>query len=308
VFTNTILESDEQMPESISSLKSNLEIDEQSIDLIDRRIKWSKSSDGMLRKLPLDREFPYLNDKPPRVWGVPINRKENTFLRTLYDLSQIFVSKHFGFIETFKISYPYCVVPFERNDRLIVFDLETEFITTAKLRNCLPLFSTTPLVTIDKPLASIEPLSWTTCFVEKNFYPTDWSFKIPPNNNIHTVFLTHNNLRALENDNFVGRAIFYCYGYAISQARLLYGNDINNKELPDPIPIQCVYVNPKDFSMGFVCFQLNTTSFDSSLKNQVWINGPLLDIEDIMKNFIAFQVNGFVDNMTKNLKTNVINA
>jgi hypothetical protein len=60
--------------------------------------------------------------------------------------------------------------------------------------------------------------------------------------------------------------------------------------------------------MGFVCFQLNTTSFDSSLKNQVWINGPLLDIEDIMKNFIAFQVNGFVDNMTKNLKTNVINA
>ena len=300
-----MLEGDQQMPESINHLMSNLEIEENFIELMRRRLEWCLSSDSSLRKLPSDRQFPYLDQKPPRVWGITSNRKESNYLRTLYDLSQLLASKLFGFIDLKKISHPYCVVPFERNEKLIVYDLETDFITVSKSDNNLSLFSTTPLITIDKPLASIEPLSWTTCFWEKNIYPTDYSFKLADNHSIQTLYFTHNLLRKVDNTSLVGRAINYCYGYATAVARHTYGDDINNKELTDPIPIQCVFINPGDFSLGFICFQLNTTSFDSSLKNQVWIKSDVLDLKQVIQHFLAFQVNGFVDPITKQMKRSV---
>ena len=307
-FTNTVLEGEQQMPESINHLMSDIEIEKDFIDLTRRRLQWSLTSDSILRKLPLDREFPYLDQTPPRVWGIPIVRKERNYLKTLYDLSQLLSTKLFGLIEIQKISYPYCVVPFERNEKLIVYDLDTDFITLSKNKNSLSLFSSTPLATIDKPLVSIEPLYWTTCFTEKNIYPTDYSFKLADNHSIHTLYLTHNSVRKLESQPLIGRAINYCYGYTTALARLALGQDFADKELPDPIPIQCVITNPKDFTLNLICFQLNTTSFDSSLKNQVWIKSDVQDLEQMVKHLIAFQVNGFIDPLTKQLKTSVKNS
>ena len=301
-FSNAVLEGDQQLPESIERIMSNVEVDPNYADLLQRQLKWSTEGDSTLRKLPIDRVFPALDQRPPRVWGTPEARKELNYLRTLEDSTQIHLSKLFGFTDIYKISYPYCVVPYERENKLIVLDLETNFITVTKREESLGLFSTTPLMTIDKPLASIEPLSWTTCFLENNIYPTDYSFQMPANHNIHTIYFTHNQLRKLETSSLVGRAIIYCYGYTTAMARLAFGEEINGKEIPDPIPIQCIFINPKDFSLSFLCFQLNTTSFNSSLKNQVWIKSDVTDLNEVIKHMISFQANGFVDPITNRLK------
>lgn len=301
-FTNTVLEGDQQLPEPINRLMSDIDVDSDFIELLRRRLKWSTESDSTMRKLPLNRVFPHLDQRPPRVWGIPENRKEHNYLRTLYDATQIRLSQVFGWTAIHKISYPYCVVPFERDNKLVVLDLETDFITVTKRDNRLGLFSTSPLMTIDKPLASMEPLSWTTCFLEKNVYPTDHSFQMPTNHSIQTLYFTHNQLRSFETTSLVGRAIIYCYGYTTAMARLAFGEHIDGKEIPDPIPIQCVFINPKEFSLSFVCFQLNTTSFESALKNQVWIKTDVTDLSEVTKHLVSFQVNGFVDPLTNRLK------
>src|SRR5262249_15293400 len=126
-------------------------------------------------------------------------------------------------------------------------------------------------------------------------YPTDYSFKLAHNHSLHTLYFTHNQVRKFDDQYIIGRAIIYCYGYATAAARLAAGDQIHYKELEDPIPVQCVFINPKDFSLGFVCFQLNTTSFDSSLKNQVWVRSGITDAAEVIKHFLAFNVNGFVD-------------
>ncbi|XP_054153424.1 uncharacterized protein LOC128952113 [Oppia nitens] len=306
VFTNTVIEGDQELPESVNHLMvGDIDIDDQFIDLLARRLDWCKTSDSTMRKLPINREYPYLDQRPPRVWGIPPNRQELNYLRTLYDSTQLLSSKQFGFVDISKISYPYCVVPFNRDNRLVVFDLDTDFITVANSGNRLPLFSTTPLATIDKPLASINPLNWTTCFDEKNVYPTDYEFKLPDNHNIQTIYFTHNQLLNLNDTYFVGRAINYCYGYATAQARLMAANnDIQHyKDLADPVPVQCVFINPNGFTLGFMCYQLNTTSFDSPLKNQVWFKTGITDLADIQKHLLAFHVNGFVEPITKTMKT-----
>jgi hypothetical protein len=93
----------------------------------------------------------------------------------------------------------------------------------------------------------------------------------------------------------------FCYGYAAAQARKWYGNwdnfrdPTNYKELDKPITINSIFHNDSKTSIGFCCFQLNTLSFDSQIKNQVWFDGPfdyLNDQETILKKMSALQLYG----------------
>lgn len=306
VFTNTVCESGSNLPDSLLSLDC-IQVDDELIDLAARRINWCLKSDGILIRLPVERTWPHLDQKLPRQWGIPLNRREHNVLKTFHDLTEMFIAKNYGFIETHKISFPDCVLPLERDGRQIILDLECDFVTINTSQHASPLFSNTPLITLDKSLASIYPLTWPSAFHETNFYPTDFSFQIPVSTSIQSIYLSQNELKDLNNDNFVGRALLFCYGFAVAQARQQYGEGVANKELADPIPIQCVYINPKDFTLGFVCFQLNTTSFDSPLKNQVWIDGPYpyTDYKSILKRMVSLQINGYFDNITNKLKNSL---
>lgn len=301
VFTNCICEDENNLP-NILDCFSNIKFDEDFSDLIDRRINWCKSSDGALLKLPKTRLFPYLDQNPTRRYGIPPTRKEFNLMNTFHDLAETFIAKKYGYTNLHKLFYPYSLIPIERDDKLIILDLECDFITMQKQSFSMPLFSSSPLLTVEKPLVSIHPLNWTTCFSHKNVYSDQWYFELLPSHNVQTIYLSQNDLKQLTNETLAGRAIMFCYGYTLGQTRKMYGDNINSKELPDPITIQCVYHNNSDFSFGFVCFQLNTTSFDSSLKNQVWLSGPFTDYKEILKNFIAFQLNGFIDISTQKLK------
>lgn len=93
----------------------------------------------------------------------------------------------------------------------------------------------------------------------------------------------------------------FCYGYAAAQYRNWHGNRDNHEDpvnyqvLQNPILVNNIFSNLSKNSIGFCNFQLNTTSFDSDVKNQVWFNGPF-DIDEnkelILKKMIAINLFG----------------
>jgi len=301
VFTNSVIEDDFFLPACLQQFE-NEDIDEGFLDLAEKRINWCLKSDGLVMKLPRTRLFPYLDQKPKRRYGIPPERQERNVVNTYYDLTSMYIAKKFGFTEKFRIGSPLCVLDLEREERLVVLDLNCDFVTAAHSHFSLPLFSDTPVVTIDKPLASINPLSWTTCFDETNIYQNEHDLKLSPSHRIHTIYLSRHERRYVGHNCLVGRAIMFCYGYAMAQAKQMYGNEIKDMELADPISIQCVFHNPSDLSVGIVCFQLNTTSFHSPLKNQIWLDGPHNHQKIVLQKLIALELNGFVDKTTQTLK------
>lgn len=273
------------LPLSIKEFRDKIKIDNKFVNYCQRRFEWALNGDSALRKLPLDREFPYLDQKPPRVYGTVVNRKENHLLQTLYDISSTWYSKCFGFnpnVILQRISNPNNVLAVNRDDKFALLDLNCDFMTLL-----LSVNKETPLKkqifdpnfkfnTENKLLESIHPISWEVAFDMKNFYRDDFEFKIPVHSKIQTIFLSNNHVRKLNDDDYQGRGIMFCYGYAMQQAKLANYNGALTK----PITIQCLYTSPKEFKIGFVLFQLNTTNFDDQLiRNQVWLSPPrsLLD-------------------------------
>lgn len=282
-FTNSILEND--LPQSIKEFRDQIKIDDKFVNYCQRRFEWALNGDSALRKLPIDREFPYMDQKPPRVYGTVINRKENHLLQSLYDISSTWYSKNFGFNSNIilqRISNPNNIFTLDRDDKFALLDLDCDFITLLlSVNKEMPLKkqafdSNFKLNTANKLLESIQPISWEVAFDMKNFYRDDFEFKIPVHSEIQTIFLSNNNVRKLDDNAYQGRGIMFCYGYAMQQAKLANFNGT----LTTPITIQCLYTSPKEFKIGFVLFQLNTTDFnDQSIRNQVWLSQPrsLLD-------------------------------
>ena len=164
----------------------------------------------------------------------------------------------------------------------------------------LPLFSSEPSITLEKELPIIDPVDWRINFSETNFYPTTYDYSIPEPYRVNTIFLTNNtaNPKPQPDRMVFGRGILYCYGYLVSVARRLYGlprdpaNEINYKDLPTPLTVQLAFYNGTKSNIGFICFQLNTLSFDSNMKNQVWLDGPysIDDTRGLLKKFSAINL------------------
>lgn len=307
VFTNSVCESNDSPPEILTELPS-IEFDNDFWEYVNERLDCC-FADGWLVKLPKD----HLNYWHPtklrthtgRDWGLSVPRQEKNLLSTYNELSEKFISLNYGFFPKVKINYPYCVVPFTRDGRLIVMDLECEFITTLNRNYTPPMYSETPILTIDTPLTSIAPMTWPSCFAKSNYYPNDFEFKMQSSSYIHSIFMNHLRGHTLKFEDFAGRGILWCYGYAVSQFRKFNNDTIEYKELDDPITINCVLTCNKDFSFTFVYFQLNTTSFNSQLKNQVWIEGPFTEREDILRRFTALNLNGVLNSPNIQIQSNV---
>nr|XP_027198863.1 uncharacterized protein LOC113793096 [Dermatophagoides pteronyssinus] len=284
-FTNSLLEND--LPQSILKFQNQIQFDDKLVDYCRRRFEWSLFNDCAMQKLPLNREFPYLDQKPPRVFGTTINRKECLILQTLYEISNSWTAKTFGYdpnLISMRISRPHCVYPIRRDEKYALLDLECDFVTILS-----PTSPNTSLKSIpfdpdyvenasNRPLKSISPISWQVGFDNKNFYPDDFKFIIPAKSQIHTIFLSNNNVRLLNDEDYQGHGIMFCYGYAMQQAKLLE----NHEQKFVPQTIQCLYTSPKDsMKIGFVLFQLNSIAGDDSMiRNQVWISEPRSVMDD----------------------------
>ncbi|KAH9401338.1 39S ribosomal protein L37, mitochondrial [Tyrophagus putrescentiae] len=312
-FANAVLEGG-GLPERVQKLRDGAQIDDAFADYARRRISWCLSGDSALRKLPTGRQFPYLDQHPPRVWGVTEGRKENHLLHSLYDMSCTWMAQRYGGFNgdvlRQKVSSPHCVLPLSRAEgKLALLDLECDFITvlspvssssssssvTRKTspKQCRPrrprLTPTTRRNTANRPLQSIHPLSWEIAFDSRHFYPptttTDLDFVLPRHSTVQNIFLSHQDVRRLPDANCQGRAIMFCYGFALQQAKHQAGteDDLEAITLERPITVSCIYSNQVDYKVGCVLFQLNSTKAgdDARCRNQVWLSEPKSAAEDI---------------------------
>lgn len=304
-FTNSILESG--LPKSIREFRDNVQLSPEFVALCKRRLNWGLNNDSTLMKLPLDREFPYLDQTPPRVFGTPIGRKELSLLRTLYDLAQEWTSQHFGFnpnVFLQRVSHLNCVLPVDREEKLALFDLQSDFVTLLSSTNqkeasITPFDSNFVSSTSNKKLTSLAPISWELAFTPKHFYNTNYEFEIPAKSSIQTIFLSNQSLRLLDVDNYRGRCILFCYGMAAQQAKFKYQKELAEIQLEKPIQVQCVYTDPKEFQIGYVLLQLNTLDLDNSqIRNQVWFSEPrsvITNTADAIRDLITIQSRGIFE-------------
>src|SRR5699024_417713 len=197
-----------------------------------RRFNWCLYNDSSMRKLPEGREFPYLDQKPPRVWGVTENKKESNLLHSLYDISNAWMARKYGFnaeIIRQKFSNPHCILPLNRSNKLALLDLECDFVTLlSSVKDQSPPYiaefdSNFTQTTANQSLNSIHPLSWEVAFDGMNFYKTDYDFQMPPNASIQNIFMSNNNVRnTLKDVDFQGRGVMFCFGFAAQQAMAQY--------------------------------------------------------------------------------------
>ena len=301
-FTNTILE--KGVPQRFEQFQQRITLDESSIDIAKRRINWCLNNDSAMRKLPIRRTFPYLDQRPPRVWGVTENRKENHLLITLNDLANQNASKLFGVnsdVVLQRITNLNCVLSFERDQKNVLMNLESDFVTLLQnikpnIEAKLPEFGEKNSSSKNE-LASIHPLTWEIGFDSKNFYTDKTEFSIPNHSAIQTIYLSNNNVVTRQDIDFQGRAIMFCYGYAVQQAKLRYNTkDFEQIQLESPINIQCIFSNPTNYKIGSVLFELNSLNpSDVNNRNRAWIlpvNSVLDDVESVLKNVVTLNSNG----------------
>lgn len=307
VFTNSVLE--DNLPEQVQSLVDQVQLEPEFVDLARKRVNWCLTNDSAMRKLPKNKEFPYLDQNPPRCYGITSNRKESNMLQAFFDLANLWIGRHVTNSKLIiqRFSYPNCVHQFDRDQRKVVLDLECDFVSLVTSpdkvsRLCLKEFDANYQTnTRDRSLVSIRPLSWAVGLDTKNFYNTSIEFKTPPNSALQSIFLSNNNVRNLNNEDFQGRSIMFSYGYALKQAQLISGVGAG-QPLDRSIPLQCIFTNPKDNSLGFVLFQLNTTKWnddDQDVRNQVWLGQTATVADDnglevILKQLIALQMRSLV--------------
>ncbi|KAH9398676.1 hypothetical protein TYRP_018484 [Tyrophagus putrescentiae] len=237
-------------------------IDDAFADYARRRISWCLSGDSALRKLPTGRQFPYLDQHPPRVWGVTEGRKENHLLHSLYDMSCTWMAMRYGGFNgdvlRQKVSSPHCVLPLSRAEgKLALLDwMQPPAFDANYAQN-----------TANRPLQSIHPLSWEIAFDSRHFYPptttTDLDFVLPRHSTVQNIFLSHQDVRRLPDANCQGRAIMFCYGFALQQAKHQAGteDDLEAITLERPSPTKA--------------------GDDARCRNQVWLSEPKSAAEDI---------------------------
>ncbi|RWS26779.1 hypothetical protein B4U80_00628 [Leptotrombidium deliense] len=325
-FCHAVIESDINSPQIVNELEEDVDVSSALMDVINRRIDWCQNDDGIITKLQKVREFPRIDQVPMNKFGIRPERKEFNTLSTFCDATDLFASRNFGFVDRRKLLWPKASVTFVRDGKLVICNLDNEFLTVSNadtttssndpLLSGNMLFSNEIKSTIEKPIIDIQPCNWEICFDKSHFYDEQLEYAFAPQSRIHTIYLgTHfNHLKKLVDRFLKARAVMMCYGYTVAEARRRFGNPLdfkdleNYKDIPEPITTQCVFINQSKQSVGFAFFQLNTLSFDSDIKNQIWFSGPYdfnEQREEIVRKLIAIHRLGAPRVMQKQRITSV---
>ena len=104
-----------------------------------------------------------------------------------------------------------------------------------------------------------------------------------PNNNVHTC-IDHNHIKQQQElrtpDSVYSRALTLGFLTALSQARLVYGNDIKG-DLPNPVAVNFIHTDGCNFH--FSAYQLNTLNLQDSngIKNVFWHEENISRLYDV---------------------------
>jgi hypothetical protein len=330
VFTNSIFQDEEGLPDVHKEIEARITIDNVSLDMLKKKLDYATKSDSVLIGLPKIKEFPKMNINPMATVGIHPLRRDISVLKALQMTSEMTICRRYNFWDRRTVDWPACILALERDGHRVVMDLKTEFVTLSKeapeikpitdnsrektsrvvpiiQSHKFPVFSSSAQSTKDMPLPDISPVDWRINFEEVNFYPDpkEWRMAVKLPYKTNTVFLTNNTVNPKpQPDRFVkARCLLYLYGHAVGQARQLFGvpedetRNENYQDLPEPIMIQGVYYNSSNNknNIGFMALQLNTTAFDSGVKNQVWSDGPYSledDYEMILKKLTTLNLVG----------------
>ncbi|GFT85450.1 39S ribosomal protein L37, mitochondrial [Nephila pilipes] len=223
--------------------------------------------DGDQFKLPkkVDIKNPGYNFK--RAYGTRHKKKVSGLLEKLIFLCDGAIGKYPACLYRDKVMNAFCDLNIERNGASITFQMPCDV-----------------LVTSDKPLkkfalpsevAETEKQDVPNIFPIKPTLDLDKFEEKPPcssitrfnNRHIHTLFMAQKSFGFWFPKQTLARAIAACFSFAAKEAQMKYGVDI--KVLPEPISVQCVYMDIKSFN--FLAYQLNTLELDHNdgIKNQV---------------------------------------
>lgn len=260
------------LPSQLQSL-----IDVESIpnqdELVQTSILQAQVWDGDQFKLPkkVDIKNPGYNFK--RAYGTRHKKKVSGLLEKLVFLCDGAIGKYPACLYRDKVKNAFCNVNIERNGSNITFQMPCEVLVT----------SNKPLRQFALPneVAETEKQEVPNVFPIKPTLDLDKLEEKPPspcitrvnNKHIHTLFLAQKSFGFWFPKQTLAQAIAACFSFTAKEAQMKYGVDV--KVLPEPISVQCVYMDIKSFN--FLAYQLNTLELDHNdgVKNQVWIDTPL---------------------------------
>lgn len=323
-FTNTVLQSDEKLPDRLVANEERLVLDREIVDMLARRLEWADKLDSTNARVNNRFEFPRINKWALPKYGPTLDRKERNVLNTYADCSDLLIAKQFGYFHCPKVLSPKYEIAFMRGENRCILDLRSDFITLqqdplgellssgrAELNEYLKskdyLFCGDVEGTKQKELLDIRPLTWEINFDKTHFYADDEQLNRPSRvveQNVDTVYLGNQfNIHKFTPDRVLkGKLLLFLYGYAVGRARYLYGNpanfgdEVNYRVLDRPVLIKGVFANYSKRNLGFACLQLNTLSFESDVKNLAWFDGPYDIIEEqetILKKLAAMNLDSY---------------
>ncbi|GIY67205.1 39S ribosomal protein L37, mitochondrial [Caerostris darwini] len=242
-------------------------------ELVRTNILQAQVWDGDQYKLPkkLDIKNPGYNFK--REYGIRHKKKVSGLLEKLIFLCDGAIGKYPNCLQRDIMLDVICKLNVNRNGSDVTFDMPCDAMMTctiplkrfaspsevAETENC-----EVPNIYPIKPTLDLEK------FEEKPISPPVKRFN---NAHIHTLFVAQKSFGFWFPKQMLGRAIATCFSFAVKEARMKYGIDI--KVLPEPINVQCMYMDIKSFN--FLAYQLNTLDLEHNdgIKNQVWVDEPL---------------------------------
>lgn len=321
ILSNTIIETDKL------EAKCPIEITDEHLDVLQRQYDWSTKNDSVLVRLPRKREWPKINLKPKSKYGLTKERQEMNVMSSLNDFSQTLLAQHYSkqqnldelkeLLSRRSIAFPYCQVPFERDNKKINLDLTIDFLSIGD--SPIELINPHPENTKLKEPVDIHPRSWRSLIEQTRNYEPNWCFSLPRNSHLHTIQLASRIKRDhRDEDEMLARSIIHAHGLTSQYARLrnYEQSEINRSEdskhssivlqdplkfsrghdedlLERPIVLQTIAFELPLGNFHFMKYQLNTTEFDDSnknrVKNQAWYSGPIRDLREALSFYLDFQ-------------------
>lgn len=235
VLTNTIIESD------ALEARPPVEPTSEHVDNIMRQFDWATRDDSILVRLPKERNWPRLNIKPRRSYGIAKERMEVNVMNAFSSYAQTLLAKYYHeqgnqmkleeILNHRSLAYPHCVVPFERDNmdkKKLNMDLFIDSMLIGK--KPLPAINTEPANTRHRQPIDIAPRSWRSLLPTTRQYTPAWSFALPQDARLHTIQISSRIKRKYRPDDgeMLARSIVHAFALTSQYARLQASSDIGN--------------------------------------------------------------------------------
>lgn len=263
----------ENLPESINRLINVNALDNQD-ELVQtsalQALVWDAIQDKLPKKVDVTRPGWIFR----REYGIRYKKKSSSLLDKFSFLCDAATGNYTESLLRNKILDAYSEIHMKKGNDEVLFQFPCDILMTSP--KALPCVASPREVaeTETKAVPNIYPIKPTLDLIQLEEYPqaSKQSSNQFVSDHLHTLLIAHKSFGFWFPKQLLARAIATCFSFAAVEAQKKYGSDV--KELPEPICVQCVYMDVKSFN--FLVYQLNTleVSHDDGIKNQVWVDEP----------------------------------